>query len=177
MALTMTTRNAGRRTSATRGGRTGGQTGRGGGRTGKQTDRVGGQTGDQGSRGGGKGANKGVDEVPDFSTVIAQQLQGLLPTIVAQIGNDRNGMDVIHKIFVDCKPTGFDVGLATTYGSVHRWVRNGGASTRYISGGGDNQKVKYSVGSLTDGALRWWNSEQRNEEVRSRVLESLYGWS
>ncbi|GKF88846.1 hypothetical protein Tco_0262809, partial [Tanacetum coccineum] len=66
MAPTMTTRNAGRRTAATRGGRTGGQTGRGGGRTGEQTGRVGGRTGDQGGRGGGRGnrANGGIDEVP-----------------------------------------------------------------------------------------------------------------
>ncbi|GKG41978.1 hypothetical protein Tco_0473729, partial [Tanacetum coccineum] len=42
MAPTMTTRNDGRRTAATRGGRIGVQTGRGGGRTGEQTGRVGG---------------------------------------------------------------------------------------------------------------------------------------
>ncbi|GKC08751.1 hypothetical protein Tco_1000361 [Tanacetum coccineum] len=63
MAPTMTTRNAGRRTAATRGGMTGGQTGRGGGRTGEKTGRVGGRIGDQGGRG------------------------GLLPTIVAQVGD------------------------------------------------------------------------------------------
>ncbi|GKE94795.1 hypothetical protein Tco_1579650, partial [Tanacetum coccineum] len=41
-----------------------------------------GQRGDQGIR-----AFEGFDEVPDFSTVIAQQLQYLLPTIIAQVGN------------------------------------------------------------------------------------------
>ncbi|GKB49448.1 hypothetical protein Tco_0900201 [Tanacetum coccineum] len=50
MAPTMTTRNAGRRTAATRDRRTGGQTGRGGGRTKEQTGRFGRRTGDQGSR-------------------------------------------------------------------------------------------------------------------------------
>ncbi|GKG49503.1 hypothetical protein Tco_0515955, partial [Tanacetum coccineum] len=55
------------------------------------TGKGGGRTGDQGGQGGGQGggrsniANGGVDEVPDFSIVIAQQLQGLLPTIVAQV--------------------------------------------------------------------------------------------
>ncbi|GKF09139.1 hypothetical protein Tco_0043363 [Tanacetum coccineum] len=75
MAPTMTTRNAGRRTAATRDRRTGGQTGRGGGRTKEQTGRVGRRTGDQGSRRGDRGnkANGGVDKVPEFSTVIAQQ--------------------------------------------------------------------------------------------------------
>ncbi|GKA41647.1 retrovirus-related pol polyprotein from transposon TNT 1-94 [Tanacetum coccineum] len=31
--------------------------------------------------------NEGMDGVPDFSTIIAQQLQNLLPTILAQVGN------------------------------------------------------------------------------------------
>ncbi|GJV35067.1 putative reverse transcriptase domain-containing protein [Tanacetum coccineum] len=55
----MMKRSAGRATAAPRGGRTGGWTGRGGGRT----------------------------RVPDFSTIIAHQLQNLLPTILAQVGN------------------------------------------------------------------------------------------
>ncbi|GJY73940.1 hypothetical protein Tco_0478371, partial [Tanacetum coccineum] len=89
MAPIMTTRNAGRRTTATRGGRMGGQTGRGGRRTGEPTSRVGGLTGNQGGQRGDQGirAFEGFDEVPDFSTVIAQQLQYLLPTIIAQVGN------------------------------------------------------------------------------------------
>ncbi|GKC02569.1 reverse transcriptase domain-containing protein [Tanacetum coccineum] len=55
MAPTMTTRNASQCTAATRGERTGGQTGRGGGMTEEQTGRVGGRTCDQGGRGGGQG--------------------------------------------------------------------------------------------------------------------------
>ncbi|GKG40523.1 reverse transcriptase domain-containing protein, partial [Tanacetum coccineum] len=39
-----------------------------------------------------------------------------------------------------------------------------------ISGCGDNQKVKYYVGSLTGRALTWWNSE-----VRTRVHEAAVG--
>ncbi|GKC77535.1 hypothetical protein Tco_1128309 [Tanacetum coccineum] len=39
--------------------------------------------------GGGQGSelNDGVDGVSDFSIIIAQQLQNLLPTIVAQVGS------------------------------------------------------------------------------------------
>nr|GEW55292.1 putative reverse transcriptase domain-containing protein [Tanacetum cinerariifolium] len=76
-------------TVAPRGGRTGERVGRGCGRTGEPTSRVGGRTGDQdGQRGDqGIGANGGGDEIPNFSTVIAQQLQDLLPTIIAQVGN------------------------------------------------------------------------------------------
>ncbi|GJV42723.1 hypothetical protein Tco_1421163, partial [Tanacetum coccineum] len=81
--------SASRLTAAPRGGRTGGQTGRGGGRIGEPTDRVGRRTGDQDGQGGDRGniANGGVDEVPNFSTFIAQQLKNLLPTIIAQVGN------------------------------------------------------------------------------------------
>ncbi|GJW91078.1 putative reverse transcriptase domain-containing protein [Tanacetum coccineum] len=45
-------------------------------------DGQGGQVGGQGNE-----VNDGVDGVPDFSTIIAQQLQNLLPTILAQVGN------------------------------------------------------------------------------------------
>nr|GEV50688.1 hypothetical protein [Tanacetum cinerariifolium] len=131
----MTTCNAGRRTAATRGGRTGGQTGRGGGTTGEQTCTVGGRTSKQVGRG--NEENGGVNEVLDFSTIIAQQLQGLLPTIIAQVGdhisnqgingsqndnatnnsiqeddrnvnvgNGRNGCS--YKEFMACKPKEFD---------------------------------------------------------------------
>ncbi|GJR30715.1 hypothetical protein Tco_1106947 [Tanacetum coccineum] len=51
--------------------------------------RVGGRTGEQDGQGGDQviGEIRGVDEVLDFSTVIAQQLQNLPPTIIAQVGN------------------------------------------------------------------------------------------
>ncbi|GJQ92060.1 reverse transcriptase domain-containing protein [Tanacetum coccineum] len=84
----MTTRSAGRATAAPRGGRTGGRTGRGGGRTrGLSGDQGNGRIDVQGGKEDGQGSkvNDGVDGVPDFSTVIAQQLQNFLPTIVAQI--------------------------------------------------------------------------------------------
>ncbi|GJR15799.1 hypothetical protein Tco_0798451 [Tanacetum coccineum] len=79
-------------TAAPRGGRTGGRTGRGGGRTGEPTGRVGRRTSKLGGQGGvrGSGTNGSVYRVPDFSTVIAQQLQDLLPTIIAQVGNHVN---------------------------------------------------------------------------------------
>nr|GEZ63486.1 reverse transcriptase domain-containing protein [Tanacetum cinerariifolium] len=44
---------------------------------------MGGRTGDDQ----GIGENGGIDKVLDFSMVIAQQLQYLLPTIIAQVGN------------------------------------------------------------------------------------------
>ncbi|GKA90417.1 hypothetical protein Tco_0812287 [Tanacetum coccineum] len=147
MAPTMTTRNAGRRTASTRGRRTAGQAGRGSGRVGEQAGRIGGRTDNPGGRG--NRANRGVDEVAGFSTVITEQLQGLLPTIIAQVGdhicnqgingsqNDNATDDNIqeddrnanvgngrngcsYKEFVACKPKEFGIkGGAVAY--IH-WV-------------------------------------------------------
>ncbi|GJT86520.1 putative reverse transcriptase domain-containing protein [Tanacetum coccineum] len=52
---------------------------------------VSGRTGDQDGQGGNRSnrVNGGVDEVPDFSMVIAQQLQNLHPTIIAQVDNQK----------------------------------------------------------------------------------------
>ncbi|GJY97521.1 hypothetical protein Tco_0514431 [Tanacetum coccineum] len=90
----MTTRSAGRPAAASRGGGTGGRTGRGGGRTGGRSgDQSDGRNEGQGGQVGGQGreVNDGVDGVPDFSTIIAQQLENLLPTIIAQVGNQGRG--------------------------------------------------------------------------------------
>ncbi|GJS29773.1 hypothetical protein Tco_0490393 [Tanacetum coccineum] len=86
----MTTGSATWATAAPRGGRTCGQTGRGGGRTrGRSGDQGDGRIDGQGGQVGGQGneVNDGVDGVPNFSTIIAQQVQNLLPTILAQVGN------------------------------------------------------------------------------------------
>ncbi|GJT17750.1 hypothetical protein Tco_0876456 [Tanacetum coccineum] len=67
---------------------------RGGGRTrGQFGDQSDGRIDDQGGQVGGQGreVNDGVKGVPDYSTIIAQQLQNLLPTIVAQVGNQGRG--------------------------------------------------------------------------------------
>nr|GEW84983.1 hypothetical protein [Tanacetum cinerariifolium] len=73
----MTTQSTGRATAAPRGGRTGRQTGKGGGRTrGRSGDLVNGRIDGQGGQVGIQGikVNDGADGVPDFSTIIAQQL-------------------------------------------------------------------------------------------------------
>ncbi|GJV62443.1 hypothetical protein Tco_1468543 [Tanacetum coccineum] len=79
-----------RATAAPRGGRTGGRTGRGGGKTrGQYGNQGNGRIDGQGGQVGGQGSelNDGVDGVSDFSIIIAQQLQNLLPIIVAQVGS------------------------------------------------------------------------------------------
>nr|GEX88875.1 putative reverse transcriptase domain-containing protein [Tanacetum cinerariifolium] len=84
-------RIAGRGTVVQRGGRTD----RGGGGTRGQSvnqgndgiDGQGGQIGGQGTK-----MSDGVDRVPNFSIVIAQQLQNLLLTILAQVGNQGSNL-------------------------------------------------------------------------------------
>ncbi|GKG62319.1 hypothetical protein Tco_0632223, partial [Tanacetum coccineum] len=79
----MTTQSAGRSTVAPRGGGTGGWVGRGARRTrepvwrnNETIGKLDGQGNDQGVK-----VNGGVIGVPDISTIIAQQLQNLLPTL------------------------------------------------------------------------------------------------
>ncbi|GKD74369.1 hypothetical protein Tco_1332651, partial [Tanacetum coccineum] len=49
------------------------------------------RTGRRAGSGGGRTKGYSGDQVPDFSTIIAQQLQNLLPTIVAQVGDQGRG--------------------------------------------------------------------------------------
>ncbi|GKB83639.1 putative reverse transcriptase domain-containing protein [Tanacetum coccineum] len=152
----MTPQSAGRATAAPRGGRTGRRTGRGSrrtrGRIGNQgnggIDEQGGQVGGQGNK-----VNDGVDRVSDFSTIIAQQLQNLLPTILAKVGNQGNNQGNNRN-------------------------QNGDAVNDNIqgddmSGCGDNQKVKYTAGSFVGKALTWWNSQIH---TRSREAAVRMSW-
>ncbi|GJT96510.1 hypothetical protein Tco_1092028 [Tanacetum coccineum] len=139
----ITTRNAGRGTATPRGGRTGGRTSRGSkrtrGRTGDQgnggIDEQGGQLGGQGNE-----VNDGVDGVPDFSTIIAQQLQNLLPSILAQVGNQGNNQG-------NNRNQNGDAMNDNIQGDVRNVIIE---SVQDMSGCGDDQKVKYTVGSFVD---------------------------
>ncbi|GJR88325.1 putative reverse transcriptase domain-containing protein [Tanacetum coccineum] len=140
--------------------------------------------------------NRGVDEVTKFSTVNAQQLQDILPTIVAQVGdhisnqgingsrNDNATDDSIHedvrnvnvsnsqngcsyKEFVACRSKEFDgKGGEIAY---TLWVEKMEV-VQDISGCGDHQKVKYSASLLISKALTWWNSQ-----VQTRGWEATVG--
>ncbi|GKC96422.1 hypothetical protein Tco_1161864 [Tanacetum coccineum] len=182
MPSRMTTRSAGRATATPRGGRTGGRTGRGGGRTrGRSGDQGNGRIDVQGVQVGGQGSevNDGVDGVPDFSTIIAQQLQNVLPTILAQIGNQGNNQgddrnqngNVVndniqgnarnaimnngrggcsYKEFLACNPKEYDgKGGAIAY---TRWVKKM-ELVQDMSGCRNYQKVKYTAGSFIGKAL------------------------
>ncbi|GJZ79707.1 hypothetical protein Tco_0644544 [Tanacetum coccineum] len=190
----MTTQSVGRATATPRGGRTGGRTGRGGGRTrGISSDQDNGRIDGQGGQVGGQCSevNDGVDEVHDFSTIIAQQLQNLLPTILAQVGNQGNNQgddrnqnrnvvndniqgnvrNVImnngrggcsYKEFLACNPKEYDGKGVEKMESVQD-----------MSGCGNDQKVKYTAGSFVGKALTWWNSQIH---TRSREVAVGMAW-
>nr|GEY31834.1 hypothetical protein [Tanacetum cinerariifolium]GEY32213.1 hypothetical protein [Tanacetum cinerariifolium] len=128
----------GQETAKPRGGRTGRHTGRGSRRTrGRIGDLGNGRIDEQGGQVSGQDneVNDGVDGVHDFSTIIAQQQQNLLPTILAQVGNQGNNQGNNRNQNSD---------------AVNENIQGDD-----MSGCGDDQKVKYTAGSFVDKALMW----------------------
>ncbi|GKB80190.1 hypothetical protein Tco_0947085 [Tanacetum coccineum] len=160
----MTTRSAGRPAAASRGGGTGGRAGRGGGRTGGRSgDQGNGRIDGQGGQVGGQGSevNDGVDGVPDFSTIIAQQLRNLLPTIVAQVGDQGRGQG-------NGRNQNGDAINDNIRGDVRNVIENNdrrGCTYKEFLACNlkeyDGKGVKYTVGSFVSKALTWWNSQIR----------------
>ncbi|GJR07094.1 putative reverse transcriptase domain-containing protein [Tanacetum coccineum] len=131
----------------------------------ERVDDLNGQGNDQGM-----GANKGVEGVngnveganggaPNFSMIIAQQLQNLLPAMLAQVSNrgnvgNQNGRHYCRKnISKEYDGKGGAVVL-------NRWIEKM-ESVHDMSGCSVDQKVKYTAGSFVGKALTWWNSHIR----------------
>ncbi|GKC10513.1 putative reverse transcriptase domain-containing protein [Tanacetum coccineum] len=189
----MRTRSAGRPAAESLGGGTGVRVGRGGrGRRPREgnderVDDLNGQGNDQGmgANGGVEGVNGNVEGVnggaPDFSTIIAQQLQNLLPAMLAQVGNQGNvgnqngnvvnenvqenvGNVIVngnrvgcsYKEFLACNPKEYDGKGGVVV--LTRWIEKM-ESVQDMSGCSIDQKVKYTVGSFVGKALTWWNSQ------------------
>ncbi|GJZ09332.1 putative reverse transcriptase domain-containing protein [Tanacetum coccineum] len=119
-----------------------------------------------------EGVNRGVRGTPDFSTSIAQQLQNLLPVMLAQVGNQENvgnqngnvvnenvqenvenvlvngnRVGCSYKEFLACNPKEYDGkggGVVLT-----RWIKKM-ESMQDMSGCSVDQKVKYTVGSFVE---------------------------
>ncbi|GJX93290.1 reverse transcriptase domain-containing protein [Tanacetum coccineum] len=192
----MRTRIAGRPVAKSRGGGMGGQVGRGGGRcrgprggNDNHVDELNGQGNDQGigANGGVEGANGNVEGVNggalDFSMIIAQQLQNLLPAMLAQVGNQGNvgnqNSNVVngnvqenignvlvndnrvgcsYKEFLACNPKEYDGKGGVV--ALTRWIEKM-EFVQDMSGCSIDQKVKYTTSSLVGKALTWWNSQIR----------------
>ncbi|GJS04730.1 putative reverse transcriptase domain-containing protein [Tanacetum coccineum] len=204
----MRTRSAGRPAAKSLGGGTGVWVGKDGrGRRPKEGndecfDDLNGQGNDQGM-----GANEGVEGVnenvegangitPDFSTIIAQQLQNLLPAMLAQVSNqgnvgNQNGnvineniqenvgnvlvngnrVGCSYKEFLACNPKEYDGKGGVVV--LTRWIEKM-ENVQDMSGCSVNQKVKYTAGSFVGKALTWWNSQIR---TLSREVAVSMSWN
>ncbi|GKA44588.1 putative reverse transcriptase domain-containing protein [Tanacetum coccineum] len=183
----MRTRSAGRPVAESLGGGTGVWVGRGErGRRPREgnderVDDLNGQGNDQGLR-----ANRGVEGVngnaeganggaPDFLTIITQQLQNLLPAMLAQVGNqenvgnqngnvvnenvqenvrnalvNRNQVGCSNKEFLACNPKEYDGKGGDVV--LTRWIEKM-ESMHDMSGCSIDQKVKYTTGSFVEFCL------------------------
>ncbi|GJS83139.1 putative reverse transcriptase domain-containing protein [Tanacetum coccineum] len=109
--------------------------------------------------------NEGMDGLPDFSTIIAQQLQNLLPTILAQVGNqgsskgdnrNRNG-NVVNKDIQGLAMLPILIGFMS-------WLAVMEPTTI--------QGVVLKVGVLTDEAIRN-GSIKKNPEKKGNASRQL----
>ncbi|GKA53020.1 putative reverse transcriptase domain-containing protein [Tanacetum coccineum] len=119
-----------------------------------------------------KGVNKGVGGAPKFSMIIAQQLQNLLPAMLAQVGNQENvgnpngnvvnenvqenvGNVIIngnwvgcsYKEFLACNPKEYDGKRGVVV--LTRWIEKM-ESVQDMSGCSIDQKVKYIASSFVE---------------------------
>ncbi|GJT99728.1 putative reverse transcriptase domain-containing protein [Tanacetum coccineum] len=109
---------------------------------------LGANRGVEGVNGNVEGANRGA---PDFSMIIAQQLQNLLPTMLAQVSNrgnvgNQNGVVVL------------------TY-----WIEKM-ENAQDMSGCSNDQKVKYSAGSFVGKALTCHEMQKLESELWNHVM-------
>ncbi|GKB97447.1 hypothetical protein Tco_0983584, partial [Tanacetum coccineum] len=135
-----------------------------------------------------EGVNGGVGGAPDFSTIIAQQLQNLLPAILAQVGNqgnvgNQNGNVVnenvrnvlvngnwvgcSYKEFLACNPKEYDgKGGAVV---LTRWIEKM-ESVQDMSGCSIDQKGKYTAGSFVGKALTCHEMQKLETELWNHVM-------
>ncbi|GKE89209.1 hypothetical protein Tco_1566684 [Tanacetum coccineum] len=133
----------------------------------------------------------GKDENPlDIATLLAQQLQNLLPEIVNQVtasvnananngkgngangGNGGNGNNgCTYKSFMSCSPKEYD-GKGGAVVLTH-WIER---METVIDNSGcvENQKVRYVTSSLVNKALTWWNTQV---QARGREAETAMSWN
>ncbi|GKA10101.1 hypothetical protein Tco_0689534 [Tanacetum coccineum] len=164
----MRTRSAGRPAAESLGGGTGERVSRGGrGRRPREgnderVDELNGQGNGlgMGANGGIEGANGNVERdnrgAPDFSTIITQQLQNLLPAMLAQenVGSvivNGNRVGCSYKEFLACNPKEYDgKGCAVV---LTCWIEKM-ENVQDMSGCSNDQKVKYIAGSFVVAKVR-----------------------
>ncbi|GKD57657.1 putative reverse transcriptase domain-containing protein, partial [Tanacetum coccineum] len=152
-----------------------------------------------GVNGGVEGVNRNVERAnegaPDFSMIITQQLQNLLPTMLAQVSNrgnvgNQNGNVVnenvqenvgnvivngnrvgcSYKEFLACNPKEYD-GKEGVVVLTH-WIEKM-ESVHDSDCCSNDQKVKYTTGSFVGKALTWWNSQIGTFHELARLVPHL----
>ncbi|GKA42799.1 hypothetical protein Tco_0735459 [Tanacetum coccineum] len=103
---------------------------------------------------------------PDIATIIAQQLQNIIPQIVTQVttnvnnangGNGNGGNNgCSYKTFTACNPKEFDGKGGAV--ALTRWIEKM-ESVFDNSGCTANQRVKYAASCFVNKALTWWNTQ------------------
>ncbi|GJR64632.1 putative reverse transcriptase domain-containing protein [Tanacetum coccineum] len=112
----------------------------------ERVDKLNGQGNDQGMGAirNVEGVNRGVGGAPDFSTIIAQQLQNLLPVILAQVGNQVNvGSQNGNVVNENVQENVRNVLVNSTRIEKMESVQD-------MSGCSIDQKVKYTAGSFVE---------------------------
>ncbi|GJW34391.1 putative reverse transcriptase domain-containing protein [Tanacetum coccineum] len=185
----MWTQSVGRPAAKSLGGGTGERVGRSGrGRRPREgndarVDELNGQGNDQslGANGGVEGVNGNVEGAnggaPDFSTIIAQQLQNLLPAMLAQVSNrgnagKQNGNVVnenVHENIGNVIVNGNRGGAIV----LTHWIEKM-EFVHDMRGCSIDQIVKYTAGSFVGKALTWWNSQIR---TLSREVAISMSWN
>ncbi|GJU04231.1 reverse transcriptase domain-containing protein [Tanacetum coccineum] len=116
---------------------------------------------------------------PDIATIIAQQLQNIIPQIVTQVtanvnnangGNGNGGNNgCSYKTFTACNPKEFDGKGGAV--ALTRWIEKM-ESVFDNSGCTANQRVRYAASCFVNKALTWWNTQ-----VQARGREAAIGMS
>ncbi|GJU34881.1 putative reverse transcriptase domain-containing protein [Tanacetum coccineum] len=164
----------------------------------EHVDELNGQWNDQeaGANGNVEGVNSGVGGALDFLTIIVQQLQNLLPAILAQVSNqgnvgsqngnvvneniqenvrnvlvNSNRVGCSYKEFLACNPKEYDgKGGAVV---LTRWIEKiESVQDMIVVLAGPT--VKYNAGSFVGKALTWWNSQIR---TLSREVAVSMSWN
>ncbi|GJW74627.1 hypothetical protein Tco_0133997 [Tanacetum coccineum] len=132
----------------------------------ERVDELNGQGNDQGlgANGNVEGVNGGVGGAPDFSTIIAQQLQNLLPAILAQVGNQGNVGNQNGNVVNE-----------NVQENVRNVLVNGNRikkmeSVQDMSGCSIDQKVKYTAGSFVEEFCLSHEMQKLETEMWNHVM-------
>ncbi|GJZ99394.1 putative reverse transcriptase domain-containing protein [Tanacetum coccineum] len=144
---------------------------------------------EEGVNGNVKGANRGA---PDLSTIIAQQLQNLLPTMLAQVSNrgnvrnqngnlvnenvqenvgnvlvNSNRVGCSYKEFLACNHKEYDGKGGVVV--LTRWIEKMG-NVQDMNGCSNDQKVKYTAGSFVSKALTCHEMQKLESELWNHAM-------